>query len=333
MFENDPLERLQGKKKHVLNADKTCIYTDGILSGSEHGVYSKLQHAQGEEKVAVAHAWKRRKRMEPPGICVCKRKREESKMRCAMMQAMLSEEAKSCLLVLTGLLPDHDALVTTGRRIRLIIRRTCFSSSSSGGGGLLLCQSSLLLGGVDCQQRVVLGLWRTVRATHSVTDGKVLSVVAGEEKVVQSVVRGAIDHLLEWRVADHVRVVDQDAPQVDKHEEADGHDTVKREDEGEDVVRQRLEVAIKRVESVTCVRRGDEPLVVRLVDVLVDSGVMLNPVDPVDEEVGEDKEEGHRESRVAPAVVGNVVVELTMTTHLQNKPWDGEEVKREERTH
>lgn len=125
----------------------------------------------------------------------------------------------------------------------MVIRRACFGSSS-GGGSLLLCKRRLVLEHIDGEKRVVLCLGSAVGATHSVANGKVLAVVAGEEEVVQGVVRGTVDDFFEWRVADHVRVVDQDAPEVDKDKEADGDDAVEREDKGKDVVRERLEVAI-----------------------------------------------------------------------------------------
>lgn len=78
---------------------------------------------------------------------------------------------------------------------------------------------------------------------------------------------------------------------------------------------------------------GDEPLVVRLVNVLVDSRVVLEPVNPVDEEVGEDEEKWNRENGVGPTKVRDVVVKLAVTTNLENKPWDCEEVEGEESTH
>lgn len=89
-----------------------------------------------------------------------------------------------------------------------------------------------------------------VRASEPIASSKVLSVVDVEVQVVECVVRRAIDDLLEWRVDNDVAVVDQDAPAVDKDEEPHVHESVQWEQEDEDVVWQRLRVAVERMESV-----------------------------------------------------------------------------------
>lgn len=45
-------------------------------------------------------------------------------------------------------------------------------------------------------------------------------------------------------------------------------------------------------------RRGHNPLVVRLVQLLVEPGVVQSAVDPVNEEIGEADEEGELEKQV-----------------------------------
>lgn len=235
------------------------------------------------------------------------------------------------LLVLSRLLLDHDTLVTTRRSVGLIVGRALESGSS--GSGLLLCKCCFLLCSCHCEQWIVLSLGSAVGATSTVTEGEVLAVIASEEKVVKGVMRWTVDDLFEWRVADHVRVVDQDTPKVDENEEADRNNAVEREDEGEDVVRQRLSVAVERVEGVAGVRCRDEPLVVWLVDVLVESGVVLESVNPVNEEIGEHQEKRNGKHCVAPAVVRNIVVELAVSSNFQHKPWDGQEVKWQESAH
>lgn len=52
------------------------------------------------------------------------------------------------------------------------------------------------------------------------------------------------------------------------------------------------------MESVRGERRGHDPLVVRLVQLLVEHRVVQGTVDPVDEEVGEADEEGELEKQV-----------------------------------
>ena len=87
-------------------------------------------------------------------------------------------------------------------------------------------------------------------------------------------------------------VVDEDGPDVDEDEEGDVGKLGEGEQEGEHVVRQRLGVAVQRVEGVRGKGRGHDPLVVRLVDVLVDAWVVQTAVDPIDQRVGEEEEEG-----------------------------------------
>lgn len=172
----------------------------------------------------------------------------------------------------------------------------------------------------DVVQRVVLHARRAVAATHPVAPGKVLAVVDVEVEVVQRVMRGPVDDLFQWRVADHVAVVDQDGPAVDKDKQANVDESVQREQKDKDVVRQRLRIPVHRVERVRRKRCGHQPLVVRLVDVLVQSRVVLEPVHPVDAKVGKEQEEGHAEHGVDNAVVGDVGVELRVPPNLGDEP-------------
>ncbi len=61
---------------------------------------------------------------------------------------------------------------------------------------------------------------------------------------------GAVYDGLEGVAGDHVRVVDEDGPKVDKDEEAEVDHAVEGEEEYEEVVRDGLEVAIDWVEGV-----------------------------------------------------------------------------------
>lgn len=146
-------------------------------------------------------------------------------------------------------------------------------------------------------------------------------------------VRWAVDDLLEWRVADHVRIMDQDTPKVDEDKQANAGHAVKREDKGEDVVGQRLRIPIQGMESMTGPRCGHQPLVVRLVDVLVQPWVVFDSVDPVDEEVGENKEHWDREDSVCPSVLADVGVKFRVTTNFHDEPRDGEKVQWNESSH
>lgn len=140
--------------------------------------------------------------------------------------------------------------------------------------------------------------------------------------------RGPVDHFFQWAVADHVGVVNQNRPAVDKDKQTHVDEAVQGEDVDEDVVGQRLRVAIERVERVRGKRSRYEPLVMRLVDVLVQSRVVLEPVDPVDARVGEDEEEGHAEDGVCQPIVADVVVKERVTPDLAQEPGQSEQIER-----
>lgn len=105
---------------------------------------------------------------------------------------------------------------------------------------------------------------------------------------MNAVAGGAVQH----GVVRHVlAVVDEDGPEVHKDEQGDVGQLLQREHEGEDVVGEALREAVERVEGVAREGSGHDPLVVRLVEVLVDAREMQPAVDPVDAEVGEEDEE------------------------------------------
>ena len=76
--------------------------------------------------------------------------------------------------------------------------------------------------------------------------------------------------------------------------------------------------------------RLTNPLVMWLVDVLVQSWVMLQPVHPVNASVCKDEEEGHGEEGVGKTLVGNVVVQHRMASNFRQEPRQGQESKRRE---
>ena len=63
-------------------------------------------------------------------------------------------------------------------------------------------------------------------------------------------VGGAVDDLLERVSGDHVRVVDEDGPEVDEDEEAEVEVALDGEEEDEQMVGHRLQIAVERVERV-----------------------------------------------------------------------------------
>lgn len=122
-------------------------------------------------------------------------------------------------------------------------------------------------------------VWLPVRSTKTVPESEELSVVVVEVEMVHSVACGTVD---DRRVVCVLAVVDQDCPDVDKDEKGDRGKLGQREEEWENVVWKTLSIAIERVESVRGKGSGHDPLVVWLVDVLVDAGMVKSTVDPVD---------------------------------------------------
>lgn len=180
---------------------------------------------------------------------------------------------------------------------------------------------------------IQLGLRRAVGVEVAVSPGEVLAVVDGKVHVMQGVVGGAVDELFEPVAGDHVAVVDENGPHLDEDEEAQVEVLLGREDEDEDVVGQRLDVAVERVEGEGGPGRGHNPLVVRLVDVLVDAGVVLEAVDPVDEQVVPDHEDERGRDEPAPAVLVDARVQQTVAAHLGEEEGQRQDVDKGHRAH
>ena len=115
-------------------------------------------------------------------------------------------------------------------------------------------------------------------------------------------------------------LTDDDGPDVKEEEQQDVCSLLKREDEWEDMVWNALCKAVQGVESMTGERGRHDPLVVRLVESLIDCRVMQATVYPVDEEIGKANEEGKlyevvkRERRLVESVV-----ELRVSANLSDK--------------
>lgn len=78
----------------------------------------------------------------------------------------------------------------------------------------------------------------------------------------------------DWRVGHVFAVVDQDGPDVDEDEEEYVGELLQREDEGKEMIWDRLGEAVKRVERVRGKGRWHDPLVVRLVQTFVYEGMV-----------------------------------------------------------
>lgn len=116
-----------------------------------------------------------------------------------------------------------------------------------------------------------LHIWLPVASTQSVPERRVLAVVVVEVQVVHRVASGTVDH---GTVRNVLSVVDHDRPDIDEGEKRNVGELLQWEDEWEEVVWHTLAVAIKRVEGVAGVWRRHDPLVVWLVQCLVDTRVV-----------------------------------------------------------
>lgn len=87
-------------------------------------------------------------------------------------------------------------------------------------------------------------------------------------------------------------LTDEDRPDIDEDEERDVRKLLQREDVWKDVIWYALRKAIQWMERMACVRGGHDPFVMRFVQSLVNQRVVQPPMDPIDEEIGEEDEEG-----------------------------------------
>ena len=76
----------------------------------------------------------------------------------------------------------------------------------------------------------------SVGVAHPVCPGEVLPVVHCEVHVMQRMMCGSVDDLLQWVVRDHVRIVYQDRPHIDENKEDQVEMSLKWEEEDEEMV-------------------------------------------------------------------------------------------------
>lgn len=130
---------------------------------------------------------------------------------------------------------------------------------------------------------------------------------------------GAVDN---WIIAHKFAVVNQNGPEVDENEQADEGNLLAGEQEDEDVVWHTLSEAVEGMEGVGGERRWHDPLVMGLVQTLVDERVVETTMDPVNTEIGE-----HEEQRVLEPVVQrerslmSLVEELAIAANFSDHEW------------
>lgn len=166
-------------------------------------------------------------------------------------------------------------------------------------------------------------VWCTIAASDSVPKREVLAVIVVEVKMVHSMARSSVNNRA---VHDEFAVVNEDRPHVDEDEQTNISHLLKWEDEWEDVVWDTLRKSIKRVESVGRKWCRHNPLMMWLMQRLIDKWVVQTAVNEVDEEVGEEEEERKLEPLVPSSwTLGGGVVELRITLKFRCEADCGEE--------
>ena len=102
-----------------------------------------------------------------------------------------------------------------------------------------------------------------ISARNAVPKGEELAEVVRKSLVMDGVAGRAVDISAVTRV---LPFVDESGPHVDEGEESEVSPLVEREHENENRVRQSLDEPVQRVEGKARERRGDDPLVMLLVE-------------------------------------------------------------------
>ena len=121
-------------------------------------------------------------------------------------------------------------------------------------------------------------------------------------------------------------LTDEDGPEVDEGEESNICELLERKDKRIDVVGYALCETIHGVEGVTGIRRRHNPLVMRLVQRLVNLGMMQTPVNPVDAQV----REGNEQRELKDVIEGKrsicrSVVKFSIATNFKEEEGRGED--------
>ena len=129
-------------------------------------------------------------------------------------------------------------------------------------------------------------------------------------------------------------IVDHDGPKVDEAKEEDICDLLEGKDKREDVVRDALRPAVNGVEGVGRIRAGHDPLVMGLMQGLVNERVMETPMDPVDAKIGESEEERELEDAVVREwLFSERVIEFGIASDLGDEERSGQQGHERHRTH
>lgn len=111
-------------------------------------------------------------------------------------------------------------------------------------------------------------------------------------------------------------IMNENCPDVDEGEEYEVGKFVKGEDEGKEVVRERLQVSVNGVKRVRRKWRRHDPLVMRLMQTLVQKRVVQSTVDRIDSKVGECDKKRVLQIEIFLAVLERVPVKFAVTVDL-----------------
>lgn len=130
----------------------------------------------------------------------------------------------------------------------------------------------------------------------------------------------------DWRVCNVFSIVNHDGPYVDEDEQDHVCKLLQWEDEWKYVIRKRLRVTVHRMKGMRRVWSWHDPLMMRFVDMLVESRMVFGPVDPVDKEIGKGNEKWELEVIVPQArtVLGGVI-HLAVSPDFGKEKWYGED--------
>lgn len=127
-------------------------------------------------------------------------------------------------------------------------------------------------------------------------------------------------------VCEILAVMDHHGPNINEAEKAEVNHLLQGENEGKHVIRQALNITIYRVECMRGERRGDNPLVMRLVEVFVDPRMVQATMCDINEGVGEKQKQRNLEQKVSPsAVVLQRPKQLRVALGFSDEPGNGEQ--------
>jgi hypothetical protein len=118
-------------------------------------------------------------------------------------------------------------------------------------------------------EKFVVGL--PVAATQTIPQGSELAVIKIEVEMMHGVASGTVDNGI---IGNVFTIVNEHGPDVDEDEEGDVSKLLEGEDEGEHMVGQALSIAVQWMKGMRCIRCRHDPLMVGLVEVLVDGPVV-----------------------------------------------------------